>query len=357
MRNRSAFTLLEMMVVIALTLFIMVVLSQAFSAGLDVFRDLKAYGDMEQELRGASNLLRRDLSADHFEGKRRLSDPNIWSLPAREGFFRVYQAASSVDEFGALNTTQPGCWRAVGVHALHLSVKLRGNTRDSVFYTTVPAGSTLLAAQTTFFNEAIDARFQDQATTFATPWAEVAYVLVQTGTTTAPNDPTVATGTPLFALYRVQFLVTTDSTRVNATNPIPSARRSLYPGVSFRVAGKNLVFNNPGDLVTQANRRLNPATRNVTGFGALTQANAGSFGGATLVLSNVISFDVRVLKSTSLGSTVCAPVAKTDFEDFSFDSSQMATTTAYVIKGLEVCLRIWDQKTGLTQQASVVQDL
>src|SRR5262245_19865485 len=111
MRNRSAFTILEMMVVIALTLFIMIVLQQSCSAGLDTFRDLKALGDMEEELRGATGLLRRDLAADHFEGKRRLSDRSIWAPnPPREGFFRVYQGAAPVDEF-AVTGTRPGCFR------------------------------------------------------------------------------------------------------------------------------------------------------------------------------------------------------------------------------------------------------
>ncbi len=89
--ERPAFTLVEMLVAMALILFIMVILSEAFVAGLESFRQLKAIGDMEERLRTASVEIRRDLSADHFEGKRRLSDPNFWDIPLREGFFRIVQ--------------------------------------------------------------------------------------------------------------------------------------------------------------------------------------------------------------------------------------------------------------------------
>src|SRR5688572_11398631 len=68
MRRRPAFTLVEMMVSVALVLFIMVILTEAFGKGLESFRTLKSVGDMESRLRAADMVLRRDLKADHFEG-------------------------------------------------------------------------------------------------------------------------------------------------------------------------------------------------------------------------------------------------------------------------------------------------
>ena len=92
MRQRRGFTMVEMLVSVALVIFIMVILSEAFVAGLETFRQLKAIGDMEERLRAAAQVLRRDLAADHFEGKRRLSDPDFWLQgPPREGFFRIWQ--------------------------------------------------------------------------------------------------------------------------------------------------------------------------------------------------------------------------------------------------------------------------
>src|SRR5262245_8636660 len=91
-RRRPGFTLVELLVSFALILFIMVILSEAFGAAAKTFRDLKAIGDMNAKLRIVSNMLRRDLAADHFEGRKRLSDPNFWSNgPPTEGYFRIYQ--------------------------------------------------------------------------------------------------------------------------------------------------------------------------------------------------------------------------------------------------------------------------
>src|SRR5439155_10425507 len=45
-QKRQGFTLVEMLVAMALTIFIMVIMSEAFVAGLETFRQLKAIGDM-----------------------------------------------------------------------------------------------------------------------------------------------------------------------------------------------------------------------------------------------------------------------------------------------------------------------
>ena len=58
---RQAFTLIEVLVAMALTMFIMMILSQAFVAGLDTFSGLKAIGDLNADLRTASTLLKSDL--------------------------------------------------------------------------------------------------------------------------------------------------------------------------------------------------------------------------------------------------------------------------------------------------------
>src|SRR5438874_1591336 len=85
------FTLVEVMVAMVLTLFIMVILTQAFVISVDTFRSLKGIGDMQEHLRAGANQLRFDLSQNHFEGQRRTSDPGVASLvnvPPREGFLR-----------------------------------------------------------------------------------------------------------------------------------------------------------------------------------------------------------------------------------------------------------------------------
>src|SRR5216683_681677 len=90
--NRAGFTLVEMLVATALIMFIMLILSEAFSAGLNAFRTLKGIGDMESRLKAAVTPLREDLKGDHFDGRRRLSDPLFWNQGTpREGFVNVTQ--------------------------------------------------------------------------------------------------------------------------------------------------------------------------------------------------------------------------------------------------------------------------
>src|SRR6266568_1479648 len=99
MRRRQAFTLVEMLVALALIIFIMSILSEAFVQGLETFRQLKAIGDMNERLRTASTALRRDLNANHFEGRRRMSDPDFFFQGSpQQGFFRLYQGTASTLE-------------------------------------------------------------------------------------------------------------------------------------------------------------------------------------------------------------------------------------------------------------------
>src|SRR5437879_2737643 len=99
MRRRQAFTIPELLVSMALIIFIMVILSEAFRAGIDTFRNLKAVGDMQERLRTVATIMRRDLSAQHFDASRKLSDPTFLAIgQPTEGFFRIQQGSPSVFE-------------------------------------------------------------------------------------------------------------------------------------------------------------------------------------------------------------------------------------------------------------------
>ena len=199
---------------IALVLFIMVILSQAFQTGLESFRRLKGIGDMEEMLRAAVSVLRRDLSSDHFEGKRRLSDPAFWVQgPPREGFFRLWQGSplivEGVDGDGLLST------RATN-HMLHFTGRLRGNGPQDFLSATLP----MPFPNANFFNQPPDSRYQESALEYKSQWFEVAYYLRKTGTTVEPGNMNWTIGTPLFALYRRQLLAVPDNSVVNWTSPI-----------------------------------------------------------------------------------------------------------------------------------------
>lgn len=60
MRRRQGFTITELLVAMALIVFIMNILSQAFVAGLESFRQLKGIGDLQEDLRMAAIDLRSD---------------------------------------------------------------------------------------------------------------------------------------------------------------------------------------------------------------------------------------------------------------------------------------------------------
>jgi type II secretory pathway pseudopilin PulG len=134
---RTAFTLIEMLVAMALTMFVMVILSQAFVAGLTTFSGLKGIGDLQASLRVAQTNLQADLSHDHFEFHRKLSDLNIASSRPREGYVFIRQGTP-------LNTNVPGNFpyqlegkdadgllsvRSVN-HVLACTIRLRGNRRE-----------------------------------------------------------------------------------------------------------------------------------------------------------------------------------------------------------------------------------
>src|SRR5258708_30612631 len=71
--RRTGFTIVELLVAMALIVLIMSILSQAFVEGLETFRRLKGIGDMQDNLRTAVVPLRNDLLARHFDGTQKLS--------------------------------------------------------------------------------------------------------------------------------------------------------------------------------------------------------------------------------------------------------------------------------------------
>jgi hypothetical protein len=323
------------MVVMALTMFIMAVITQAFGTGLDTFRGLKGIGDLQDGLRTATTIIRNDLAQDHFEGKRRLSDPNFWQSKPREGFLAM-KGSNSIDEKSDPDLLRSS--RAVD-HVLHFSNKLRGNRKESYFYSTVPSGSVLLnaAKPTNIVGQPNNTVYIDPAGTYASQWAEVGYYLVQTGTTTIlePGSSTPLAslpGTPLYALYRCVYVGVPSNVFVN--NSEPAASIANYGGISCGTPGGNVYFYTPNDWASQTSlRRFQPAN------------TAAAQGQASLVLANVVSFQVQGFKSST-----------GQFEDINaFDTT--GANPGYLLQALQVSIRVFDPATRQTRQATIIQDL
>lgn len=307
MVRRKGFTVVELLVALALVVFMMAILAEAFSVAAGSFRNLKAMGDLAERLRTAAGILRRDLAADHFEGKRRLSDPLFWTIgPPAEGFFRIYQDSppspvlanqpypSYVTEGRNLDGVYS--YRALD-HALHFTVKLRGNGQGDYFSASVPAGSPLLNWNGT--RSSPWTRYQDPAgTTFQSQWAEVIYFIQPQPNqfiqpdgepSTAQSNPPV--NVPLCTLYRRQLLLVPDTTenRVSdATNPA-----TAYPEVNIA----SNVFMGPADVTIPWRRYGMTAPAGTfpvgsTTYQTLAQQNAAHTG-ADVLLSDVVSFEVR----------------------------------------------------------------
>src|SRR5258708_31614184 len=100
--RRTGFTIVELLVCMALIVLIMSILSQAFVEGLETFRRLKGIGDMQDNLRTAVVPLRNDLLARHFDGTQKLSTGfgtgALGGLPPIRGFVRIQQGSPAILE-------------------------------------------------------------------------------------------------------------------------------------------------------------------------------------------------------------------------------------------------------------------
>jgi hypothetical protein len=418
-RPGGAFTLVEMLVALALVLFILAILSYAFDTALFCFRNLKAMGDLAGKLRSATTILQQDLAASHFEGSKRLSDADFWKDgPPEAGFFRIWQGSRSgsganIDEGSDFDGVPS--YRSVD-HMLHFTLAHSGSQRHDFLSAAVPPGSPLLPPHSPELGP-WDARYQDSPGTFSSPWAEVAYFLRQ--------QPDTANGTPLYTLFRRRWVVVSNNVHVTPSVPLPQAfdapaspRNYLYLEMSARPdnSGPNalLYFNSLSDL-SMPIRRSGMSPADVAGIPQAADPlsrrpsyplmaddaptlDGGRFRSGDVLLTDVISFDVRVLVA---GNRTFTDLFDPSVQAYSsnnpafprdgsgpqvFDTwssrndgthdysawspltpaATRATIPLYRdertgrtirLKAIQIHLRIWDFKTQQTRQTTVVQAL
>ncbi len=203
----------------ALIMFIMAILSQAFVSATNTFRNLKAVGDMANKLRAVTAMMQHDLAADHFEGTKRLSNPNFWvNGPPQQGFFRVWHGSppSAVPGSSSVleGTDIDGISSFLSVdHTISFTVKLRGNQQGD-FFTSGPSGSGQLLGSITV-SVPWKRRYQTSTSTYNYQWAEVTWFLLpQSDPNTNFQDTAGAGGPPLWTLCRNQRLCVPDNSLV-----------------------------------------------------------------------------------------------------------------------------------------------
>jgi prepilin-type N-terminal cleavage/methylation domain-containing protein len=416
-QNRAGFTLIELMVAMALTLFIMVILSQAFVLSLETFANGKGLMDMQINLRTATNLLRYDLSQDHFEGKRRLSDVDmagnalIVQQPVQAGFFAVLQRSAVTAAFTpppaappayfseGVDTNQLPSYRAVD-QLLYMTVKLRGNRPENFFTASgLPAAffTPNTAYDVTPANLAYDT-LQPTAGFYNSQWAEIAYYLVRVGSTEEPYNATSTLGTPTYELYRAQNVMVPDGTNVSGKFA-PSAAFNVLSWGTDAVTGK-ADFYSPADASKYVAGQAPLVKRTIPQLPQFTPTVPPNPVTTTLVLPNVISFNVQVMPvyplwnsavTYAVGSKVTdgaanyvavvknlndEPRAKptmwqvegfidvpaTGTSGHLFDTAMFSAPAAtygnnFGLKAIQITLRVFDNKTRQTRQITVVQDL
>jgi type II secretory pathway pseudopilin PulG len=336
--RRTGFTIVELLVAAALSMVIMLIIGMAFQKMTDTFRTLRSVSQMQERLKSAHMVLKRDLEADHFAGlpnnpaaggggtklsQQRL-DQDGW-VPTTDGFFCIMQGTNPSngnlpfifdnpnDPSGAASDGLPST-RAV-THSLHFTALLKPDPliatiphEEDFFYANAPngaGGTPNLAGQSP-----VDF-WRPSNTVFSSRWAEVMYFLVPNGAT--------ANGEPLFALYRRQRLLldgttSTPSQAPNTAVPWNAGLEALYPNISWGPNPQSPVGAQPGqgprvnrtsDIPVIANRMpvINPAIPSPfpqpNGYGNiwrsynLGQLNA-AFTGDDILLTDVLSFEVKV---------------------------------------------------------------
>jgi prepilin-type N-terminal cleavage/methylation domain-containing protein len=377
--RRSGFTLVELLVAMALTLFIMTILVEAFGAGMDTFQNLRALGDVQDTLRSATSLIKNDLSQNMFEGNRHLSDLNFWDEPRREGFFvatqgsRLDSSPSYVTEGTDLDLFNKS-YLATD-HRLNFSIRLRGNRRENFFFdstggTLYTNNAALRLSTTGQDREAIYGNTPLNAASTQVPltsqWGEIAYFLLPMRDAAGQpvpipdSDPKRTPGAPsygpvyLYNLYRAAILTIPYADELNRNN-----RNALG---FFRISRGSPGANGKQDFLSPNDFPKGAAFRTQYYDSTKPILSMNENAPLALVCTNVISFQIRIMKDPPTQNAVgYEDIPINAANKYEFDSAVKPAVglggQPYRLTGIQVVLRVFDQTTGLSRQSTVSQDL
>lgn len=405
-RRRTGFTLVELMVSAAICILIMAILATAFQMGMDTMRHMMSHMNLADQERAAAEVIRRDLGADHFlpddarpNQGRRVSDYRLelGAAPPKAGFFRVLSPGGQNDSSG-----QPDAYGLYSTRADYTSTPLLH------FTSILPGGAdqNTYSATMTFMNTMLIPPRPDTRN-YTSRAAEIAYFLDPIAFVVDPSQP-VAAQVRLHNLIRRQRLVavstadkqslvnpdgSTDPSVISATGS-PGASVAPPPYTSPPYISGGGAINTLADLTNMQlrlggagamppNPAVPPAVANDNTLNALATRP-----GDDILLSNVISFEVKVLWSDS-ARTVGAldffqpsPPAPTPYSviqnsdhpfgylNGEFDTRSapnvapapgnpgfVSPPSAIRVKALQIRIRVWDPKLQNARQITVVQEM
>jgi prepilin-type N-terminal cleavage/methylation domain-containing protein len=307
--HRKGFSLVELLIAMAIIIFMLTIMSQAFVIATTCMQGLKGVGELLDKGRPVLAVLQKDLSAYHFDGMRRLSDEDFWvNGPPSQGYFHIYQGGFSTVE----GVTNDGVGYEISGngsdHRLAFTSRLSGKNPDDFYIASLSSALGIVSNFSINFNTSKILKDSENSKRYDffpevlhSMWAEIAYFVKL-------NPSKTANGTQLMDLYRQQKLILPSNAEINALN-IPYAANSIYETFSCRSDGATppaFYFNSASDLTSPANRMVTNTT--------FSNANLLN---SDLLLTDVISFDVRILPDSSLN-------------DFQLLSNVLKTKTSYL---------------------------
>lgn len=308
--SRQGFTLVELLVSMALILFIMSIISAVFVDSSESFRLFRGRMELSEKLRVITQTLRMDLRANHFGDGRKLSDNDFWDQgPPQIGYFRIEQknpgfAVQSSDSTDQIITALP-----TDGHALLFSSFLYGGDNRGYFSTALPSTLGNSSTPGTFkfcsqnFLKSADSRFEEGEGEFKSPDAEIAWFLGAGATDVIVlNDEPGTPSVTLNRLYRRRWLLLPtppSSPFVLNASEANELAQDKTKAILSHVPGTNPVTFNFIDTpekqsIDVPQRRIlgnymSPANFRQAGWNSSLAGNEDS-----LIADNVLSFTVEV---------------------------------------------------------------
>jgi len=337
-RERVAFTLVEMLVAIALTLFIMAIIAEAFGAATKTFSTMRTAGQLQERTRGGAIVMRLDLAAEHFDGPYiggrggpRVGDQRLdlagW-MPPPKGYFEIRQFPNGLfpnqtvvfePTTGQLTDGEGLPSSRADTHVMRFTVKLADLPAAELYSAELPPTVTVIdptsgnPVQVPFGNHQSINAFPTGQPIVYSRWAEVQYFLRPNGDATPAtnNGPSL----PLYSLRRRVRLLATNQGVTFPPMPAAQAAQLLaqYPDVAMarisaapnntvilRVLGAEDV-SNPGRTTAPFNdpirmdygaysQKLNPVT------GTMYET------GDDILITDVLSFEIKAAWFSNQGN-------------------------------------------------------